>query len=265
MCMCIAPPRAPARARADRRAFTLIELLVVIAIIALLIAILLPSLGHARVAARQGVTLGRLRDLGLGVALYADASKGRNPVLLDREEKAFLGLSVLAREHAVPVQALVNPNVRGDTPSELLTADDRPVLAELAGAEAGPAVPVTPANIGDVRWHCSFSYDNDPKRQGGRDTVYIGDRADYEEGRTFSRNWGPPGRGGQCLLWTDQHARFVKLKSLRDQGDPNIYHHNEFNGEGGDEVVDGVSVTRATLDTHLRFFSEEEDDALLPD
>ena len=49
------------------------------------------------------------------------------------------------------------------------------------------------------------------------------------------------------------------------QRDPNIYHHNEFGGEGGDEVRDDVSVSRATQDTHLRFFSEEEDDVLLPD
>jgi prepilin-type N-terminal cleavage/methylation domain-containing protein len=255
----------PCARPARRCGFTLIELLVVIAIIALLIAILLPSLGHARVAGRQAVTLGRLRDLGMGVSMYADASKGKNPVLLDREERAFLGLSVLVKEHTIPVQALVNPNVRTDTPSELLTTDGRPVLAELNGLEAGETVPVTPANIGAIGWHCSFSYDNDPKRQAGRDIVYMGDRADYEEGRTFSRNWGPVGKGGQCLLWTDQHARFVKTRSLRDQADPNIYHHNEFNGEGGDEVQDGVSVTRATLDTHLRFFSEEEDDTLLPD
>lgn len=261
MCTQLLCARRPAR----RCGFTLIELLVVISIIALLIAILLPSLGLARVAARQAVTLGRLRDLGMGVSIYADARKGRNPVLLDREEKAFLGLSVLAREHAIPIQALVNPNVRTDTPSDRATPDDRPVLAELNGQEAGETVPVTPANIGAIGWHCSFSYDNDPKPQAGRDTVYIGDRADYEDGRTFSRHWGPIGKGGQCLLWTDQHARFVKTRSLLGQGDPNIYHHNEFNGEGGDEVQDGVSVTRATLDTHLRFFSEDEDDTLLPD
>ena len=33
----------------------------------------------------------------------------------------------------------------------------------------------------------------------------------------------------------------------------------------GAAVVDGVRVTRETADTHLRFFSEEEDDELLPD
>ena len=42
-----------------------------------------------------------------------------------------------------------------------------------------------------------------------------------------------------------------------------MYHHNEFGGEGASEVLNGISVTPLTLDTHLRFFSEDEDNALL--
>ena len=68
-----------------------------------------------------------------------------------------------------------------------------------------------------------------------------------------------------CLLWTDQHAAFSKTRTMADQGDPNIYHHNEFGGEGADEAREGVTVSPATLDTHMRYFSEEEDDELLPD
>jgi hypothetical protein len=40
--------------------------------------------------------------------------------------------------------------------------------------------------------------------------------------------------------------------------------HGVYPGEGAAEVWDGVRVSRETRDTHLRFFSEEEDDALLP-
>ena len=80
-------------------------------------------------------------------------------------------------------------------------------------------------------------------------------------GRTFSANW--QGKG-MCLLWTDGHGEFSKYNYAWDQSDPNIYHHNEFEDEGGEEVNGDVRVTEGTIDTHMRFFSEEEDDVLLP-
>jgi len=266
--------RAAARPVLFRFGFTLVELLVVIGIIAVLIAILLPALNRARRAANQALVLSNLRQLGIAVTAYEAQFRGAHPSdLTDQNEdgRAFRGLALLCAMYKLPPKLLINPNTN-DTIASQFNSDGWPILADIAGAEITLTVPATvdSSNIRQVNFHSSFSYDHERKRSGSRlkPRVYMGDRADYLNDRSFSPNWNYK---GMCLLWTDQHAEFVTTKSIQEQHDPNIYHHNQYYddagqypGEGGAEVVDGISVIPDTLDTHLRFFSEDEDDLLLP-
>jgi prepilin-type N-terminal cleavage/methylation domain-containing protein len=74
----------PRVARRAIRAFTLIELLVVVAILGILVAVMFPALGRARNEALGSKSLGRMRILGAGYALYM-AETGTVPLDASKE------------------------------------------------------------------------------------------------------------------------------------------------------------------------------------
>jgi prepilin-type N-terminal cleavage/methylation domain-containing protein len=80
-------PLRRSSAGAASRAFTLIELLVVVAIIAILAALLLPALSNAKNRAFRVSCTNNLRQLGLGLAMYADNHNDRLPPTLFNPDK----------------------------------------------------------------------------------------------------------------------------------------------------------------------------------
>nr|WP_081722065.1 prepilin-type N-terminal cleavage/methylation domain-containing protein [Geminisphaera colitermitum] len=70
------PPR---HSRLSRHAFTLIELLTVIAIIGILAGIMIPTVSKVRKTAARSTCASNLRQLGMGLALYAEENRGALP------------------------------------------------------------------------------------------------------------------------------------------------------------------------------------------
>ncbi|NIM06115.1 MAG: DUF1559 domain-containing protein [Armatimonadetes bacterium] len=93
-----------------RKGFTLTELLVIIAIMVILAAVLFPVFSRARAKARQTTCLNNLKQLALGVMMYASSWDGGAPSV-EHPWAAFSG-GAWPRNEYVLWSVLIDPYVR---------------------------------------------------------------------------------------------------------------------------------------------------------
>ncbi len=216
--------------------FTLIEVLVVISIIALLIAVLLPALSQARAAAKRSTCLSAVRQLAIGVAMYAGDFDDWAPVDYTRDTypggftptgpaahhmfyNKWTNLGLLYSAHPGPVKragyvndirAYFCPAMSGDT-----TNDTYGYYASRDALE-------DPRKSGWLMYH-SYMYRVTPPVRGevgfwrlvdNPTAIFLTDRVLNTTGTAMGARHG---REGVNAAFTDGHARWV--------GDDAIYDH----------------------------------------
>ena len=219
-----------------KRAFTLIELLVVIAVIAILAALLFPAIGAAKDKAKRTACLNNLRQINLGVRMYADDSNDASPnpggVINTNSADVFSGYKELMKSYvglkgassprdklfACPADIFYydypfTPNPRGYVPQSLCTQSNNNYSSYSFNA----------GNLNHVKFHGTnfvepgiagrkFSSIKNPSR-----TVLIGEMPAFmpyswhQPKRPFSQANSIFNDSRNMVSFVDGHVNYIKM------------------------------------------------------
>ncbi len=207
-----------------RRGFTLIEILIVIAIIGTLIAILLPAAEKAREKAINVSCASNLSQMGLTMAIYADANHGQYPrTVYDPTDSTIrFGTNAAAPD---PFQA-GGPLANDVTAALFLLARTEhvpmkvfcePYTDEIENTPDPTTDPLSRSNFTDFKKNLGYSYANPYPSKAAADAGYVlknkmnpglAVAADLNPGTPGKNSKNHEGRG-QNVLFADNHVEWT--------------------------------------------------------
>jgi prepilin-type N-terminal cleavage/methylation domain-containing protein len=180
------------------RGFTLIELLVVIGIIAILAGLLLPALARAREKGRSAACLNNLKQIGLGVQLYADDNNSFPPGRIAgvTQWDLCVGPNVGGKADPLSIEArskvFMCPSARTANATNQLNYSANPNVCK----EITPGI--SQVRPGDL--------------QRPTDTIIAGDSIQYAaDGSVHAIFWGVNDNAGTAVSWNNGNLNNADL------------------------------------------------------